>query len=140
MERIEAARGDLLGGLDQHGGASAPSSDWVILVEPTDVDQRLREPLQRGGRFKFREYQLGPLLTRAGPDRPVRCRIVDDGAALLDRWQLILADQCRINVIEESGRCRAAEADPGAALVTEREDAVAVPRRDELQRLRVGIG
>ena len=102
------------------------------------MNKRLREPLQRGGRFKLGEYQLGPFLAGAGADSPVCRRVVDDGAAFLHRGQLVFADERRVDVIEEPRSRRAAEADPRAALVTEREDPLAVPGGDEFQRLRVG--
>ena len=66
-------------------------------------------------------------------------RVVDDLAGLLQERQRVAARALGVDVVEQAGRDRAAERDPRAALVAEREHPLAEPRRDELERVLRGV-
>ncbi len=128
VQRVEAALGEPFGGAHERVGARAPDGDRVLLVEPQHVQQLALEPLQPLARFELGEDEVGPDLRRARADRPVDRAVVDDLDALLDRRQQVLADQRRIEVGQQARRGRPRQCDVRAALVAERQHALAVPR------------
>ena len=136
VQRVEAALRQPLRRADERVDARPPGGDRVLLVEPQHVQQLLLEPLEPGAVLELREDEVGPRLRRARADRPVGRTLVDDLDALLDRRQPVLADEPGIEVDEQAGRARPGERHARGALLAERQHALAVPRRDEVERLR----
>ena len=115
--------------------ARARRPTGFVLVEPQHVQELLLELGQRGVGLEVGVHELGPGRRRAGQDRPVELAAADDLAGLADRGQAVAAGAHRVEVVEQARGDRAGERDRGAALAAEREDALAVPRRDELERV-----
>ena len=83
--------------------------------------------------------ELGPGRRRAGQDRPVDLAAADDLAGLADRRQAVAAGAHGVEVVEQARGDGPGERDRGAALAAEREDALAEPRRDVLERVVGGV-
>ena len=120
---------------DEPVGAGAPGGDRVLLVEAQDVQELLLELGQRGVGLEVGVDELGPRRRRAGQDRPVDLAAADDLAGLADRRQAVAAGAHGVEVVEQARGDRAGQRDRGAALAAEREDPLAVPRRDVLERV-----
>ena len=88
---------------------------------------------------ELRIDELRPGRVRARDDRPVRRALADDARRLLEPRQLVAAEQRRVDAREDVRGDDAGERDARVAALGERLEPVAVPRRHELERLRVGV-
>ena len=85
------------------------------------------------------EGERRPRGARRGDDRPVGRALVDDLARLLDARQPVAAGAHRIEAVEDARRNRAREADPRRAVLAQRQHPLAVPGRDEVERVVGGV-
>ena len=81
---------------------------------------------------------LGPALRRVGNDGPVRRAVVDDGEDLGHERQPVAPGERRVDAVEDAGLRVRLHADAGATLLAQRDHALAVPRRNEAERLGIG--
>ena len=114
---------------------AAGSSD----VQPAHVGDLLPQLVVGRLGVELGVDELRPGRRRRRRDGPVRRARADDLAALLDRGQHVAADERRVEVGHQPGRDVPRQPDAGGALLAEREHALAVPGRDEVQRLRIGV-
>ncbi len=135
----KAPRGDALGGGDERVGARSPRGGRILLVQAADVDELLGQSGERRVVVEVGVHEPRPREARARADRPVRGRVVDDLAGLADERQLIAAGARGVDVLQQAGGDRPAQPDARTVLIAERDDAVAEPRRDEVERVLGGV-
>jgi hypothetical protein len=83
--------------------------------------------------------ELGPGGRRAGQDRPVELATADDLAALAHRREPVATAADRVQIVEQARGDGAGQGDRGGALLAEREDPLAEPRRDVVERVVGGV-
>ena len=136
MQRVEAVGIDAATGFVKLTEALGPRCAGVRLVEAKDVDELLPE---RGDRALVVEpgvHEPRPLRSRPRNDAPVRRPRVDHVEGLARRRQLIHARTFGIDSVEQPRRDDRRDRDPGAMLFADGEQATAVPRRHEVERVR----
>ena len=134
VERVELGRRR-----QQLVEAARPGGDGVGFVEAADVGDLVPQPFQRGVGLEVGEHELRPAGGRTRRGRPVRRALVEHLPALADIGKPIAAEQRGVDAFERVGRHRTGEANPGAALLAERQHAVTEPRGDEVERLGLGV-
>ena len=119
--------------------ALAPGGDRIVLVEPADVRQLLRQPGERRLALELGMDERGPGLGRERHDRPVDEPLVDDHEPLADIGELVAAGSSRIDPVQDPRRDPRHEDDPGGVDVSELKHPLPVPLRDEFERVVGGV-
>ena len=119
--------------------ALAPRGDRIVLVEPADVEQLLRQPGERRLAVELGIDEVGPGLGGERHDRPVDEPLVDDLEPLLKIGKLVAAGALRIDAVQDPRRDPRDEDDPRGAQVPELEHPFPVPLGHELERVVGGV-
>ena len=96
----------------------------------------LPQPLQRLRRRKVGVDELSPFRRGAWRDRPVGGSVVDDLAGLGDVRQVVLTEQLWIDIVHQPWRHRPRQHDPRATVISERQQLLPIPWRNEAETLR----
>ncbi len=119
--------------------SKAPRLARVGLVEPEHVDELLPELLDRPVALERREDRLRPLACRPRDNGPVGRAGVDHLEVLALRRKRIAACERRIDPCEQPRWDLGGDRDADAVAVAERQQPLAVPGRDDIERGRVGV-
>src|SRR5919106_679538 len=121
-ERVEPALGKTVGVLLQRRSSIEPRLPRILLVQATDVRDRLPQPLVGLLRVQVRVHGLGPRSRRRGHDRPARGHAVHDLAGLGEVRQEVAPGAGGVEPRERVRRVRARERDTRRVLVGEIEE------------------
>jgi hypothetical protein len=135
LDRVEAMLVQRVCGRLQGHDALVPGGLRVGLVEAVDEAELLTQLLVGRVRREARVDELRPVRMRAGDGAPVGRAVVYDLGRLLERGELVAAEQLGVEPVEGVGPDDAAEADPCRIPVAEPEQPLAVPRRDKAESL-----
>ena len=139
VQRVEAQLAEPLADAGEHVLALPPRRDGIGLVEPAHVQDLRPQPLERRVGLELRIDERRPGQRRARHRGPVRRARVDDLARLAQERQLVAPGALRVEVVEQTRRRRTGQPDPRGAMLAQREDPLAEPRRHVVERVLVGV-